>query len=353
MAGPLFALGSPEALRLKAHVSDRLSSHGLDDENLSEYVLVLLANNKSAAQVAAELQSIVGDELPASFTEWLFSTMDTVLQTGSGTAVAEGAAGDGAAAKIKAEPGLDPSAVEFTPESGEDTAMDISGRQPVPPKAPYRLLDKALRDATTSAGPTVSASSEAVRSKRPAPYVKEARADRQAERQQRSKVTESATTFTVTLAGQSAVERVDARPVRCVYWPSCNKGLDCPFWHPSEVCPNLPDCPEGDKCLYVHPTNSAQCKYGYSCTNPRCQYSHPSPALRKPAPTSYLPRPAKPIPCKFSPCLNPACPYVHDRSQQLGFANKTLVVGSSGVATSVSEIPCKVETRALGFFGLN
>lgn len=40
---------------------------------------------------------------------------------------------------------------------------------------------------------------------------------------------------------------------RCTYWPNCNRGDSCKFWHPKELCPNLAHCPDGDNCLYIHP----------------------------------------------------------------------------------------------------
>jgi len=44
-----------------------------------------------------------------------------------------------------------------------------------------------------------------------------------------------------------------SKVVRCSYWPNCNRGDECKFWHPKELCPNLNNCPDGDQCLYIHP----------------------------------------------------------------------------------------------------
>jgi len=30
--------------------------------------------------------------------------------------------------------------------------------------------------------------------------------------------------------------------VRCQYWPECNRGDQCKFWHPKELCKKYPNC---------------------------------------------------------------------------------------------------------------
>jgi hypothetical protein len=35
----------------------------------------------------------------------------------------------------------------------------------------------------------------------------------------------------------NALESTDTRLKRCTFWPQCAKGTDCPFHHPSELCP--------------------------------------------------------------------------------------------------------------------
>jgi len=51
----------------------------------------------------------------------------------------------------------------------------------------------------------------------------------------------------------STVTPEQSKAVRCTYWPNCNRGNECKFWHPKELCPNLNNCPYGDECLYIHP----------------------------------------------------------------------------------------------------
>jgi hypothetical protein len=149
-------------------------------------------------------------------------------------------------------------------------------------------------------------------------------------------------TFPKTTKTTTNVTPDKSKVVRCSYWPNCNRGEECKFWHPKELCPNLNNCPDGDQCLYIHPavpqnqlnknkkkkseaslevsenfalpkhtlqkkssrislngsvnqqptltkkiskaslkdTSSVaiECKFGANCTRPDCKFSHPSPA---------------------------------------------------------------------------
>jgi hypothetical protein len=58
---------------------------------------------------------------------------------------------------------------------------------------------------------------------------------------------------------------------RCVYYPNCTKGEDCPFFHPTEECTRFPNCAKGDNCDFVHPP----CKFGENCQRrPLCPFAH-------------------------------------------------------------------------------
>jgi len=58
---------------------------------------------------------------------------------------------------------------------------------------------------------------------------------------------------TTTNINASSVTPEQSKAVRCTYWPNCNRGDECKFWHPKELCPNLNNCQYGDECLYIHP----------------------------------------------------------------------------------------------------
>ncbi|KAI8055806.1 hypothetical protein BDF22DRAFT_672284 [Syncephalis plumigaleata] len=111
---------------------------------------------------------------------------------------------------------------------------------------------------------------------------------------------------------------INTNKTRCSFWPQCAKGSECPYHHPSTLCPLFPNCPKpADQCLYIHPatdhgmtngnttsTSTIPCKFGSYCTNNKCPFAH-SNASNSLAET----------PCRYYPnCLNPACPYKHGDS---------------------------------------
>mmetsp|Transcript_27616 Transcript_27616/g.54289 ORF Transcript_27616/g.54289 Transcript_27616/m.54289 type:complete len:529 (+) Transcript_27616:39-1625(+) len=53
-----------------------------------------------------------------------------------------------------------------------------------------------------------------------------------------------------------------AKLVKCVFWPNCTKGSDCPFHHPSELCSFFPNCRYGSTCLNIHPANAGPATRG-------------------------------------------------------------------------------------------
>ncbi|KAM9960085.1 hypothetical protein ACTFIW_009210 [Dictyostelium discoideum] len=118
---------------------------------------------------------------------------------------------------------------------------------------------------------------------------------------------------------------------RCSYWPLCRNAEACIYHHPTTQCLLFPNCTYGDKCLYIHP--SIPCKFGINCTNVDCVYNHPqrptAPVATPPAMNEipcrngfacpnkktgcgfYHPPPA----CKFGTSCNmgKACPFGHGK----------------------------------------
>jgi hypothetical protein len=112
---------------------------------------------------------------------------------------------------------------------------------------------------------------------------------------------------------------------RCVFFPACTKGAECPFFHPTEPCKNFPHCSFGNKCRYIHP----QCKFGSRCTRPGCAYFHPPEArvdckngfactLR----TTSCPYRHPPVGCYFGySCRNKGkCMFSHEKRCKFGTA---------------------------------
>jgi len=133
---------------------------------------------------------------------------------------------------------------------------------------------------------------------------------------------ESEVTFTVTLNGASSGKRTFAdsestdmemtgeenlthtngvkkfKKQRCQFWPSCKRGDDCMFHHPTFPCALFPRCPYGAECLFIHP--AVHCTFGTQCSRPDCQFNHPP----RPSPGN--------TPCrKGFACPRGNCPFLH------------------------------------------
>lgn len=107
---------------------------------------------------------------------------------------------------------------------------------------------------------------------------------------------------------------------RCKYWPACNAGNNCNFYHPTKPCRNFPKCSFGDKCLYIHPP----CKFNQNCARSDCPFAHPAvltaPVAKRRPPASHqygaikhhTVAPTTPK-CKFGfKCNNLACKFSHE-----------------------------------------
>ncbi|OMJ20189.1 Nuclear polyadenylated RNA-binding protein NAB2 [Smittium culicis] len=143
---------------------------------------------------------------------------------------------------------------------------------------------------------------------------------------------------------------------KCSSWPLCNLGNDCPYFHPTKICPNFPNCPlPSSECMYIHPSvdqkiptipgsfnltlnNKAEkqptslqvlCKFGVNCLNPNCQFVHPIEKSTKP--DSALLN----IRCKFYPnCMNTACPYQHPENNSASLLGASNPAGDSAITST-------------------
>ncbi|KAL2870963.1 mRNA-binding protein NAB2 [Aspergillus lucknowensis] len=134
---------------------------------------------------------------------------------------------------------------------------------------------------------------------------------------------------------------------------------DCPFAHQSPAAPEGTPVDVSDPCSYGaacknrkctarHPSPAVKsahqaeelCRFFPHCTNPHCHFKHPSmPLCRNGADCStpgckftHLQ-----TPCKFTPCLNPTCPYKHAEGQRGGFSDKVWTPDSAQERKHVSE----------------
>ena len=117
-----FSSDSPMALQLQQVVQAKLTEFGWttggDDTTLFEYILLMLANDKNEAQVAAELSNDLLDLGPENtetqqFAQWLFEQIEVLKRQLSG---------DGQVAQ-SIEGHMD-SAVEENANPAQDTEMD-------------------------------------------------------------------------------------------------------------------------------------------------------------------------------------------------------------------------------------
>jgi len=167
----------------------------------------------------------------------------------------------------------------------------------------------------------------------------------------------------------SSVKEEDTSRIRCQYWPNCNRGDQCKYWHPKELCKKFPNCPNGDNCLYIHPAvttpskpqskpsfnrrisqssntppdlsgerSAVECKYGANCTRLDCKFSHPSPALAKlnkqqniTSKISSQDKSSKAnVPCHYYPnCKNADCPYMHPNQKKNDTVNVACRYGAA------------------------
>lgn len=115
---------------------------------------------------------------------------------------------------------------------------------------------------------------------------------------------------------------------KCKYWPACNAGASCAYYHPTKPCRAFPNCRFGRKCLFIHPT----CKYNPNCAKPNCPFAHPAgsaivapAASRRPAFYRGNQQPLAPK-CKFgSNCMNRACQFTHTRNEPCRFGSNCLL----------------------------
>ncbi|RCH92682.1 hypothetical protein CU098_008943 [Rhizopus stolonifer] len=121
----------------------------------------------------------------------------------------------------------------------------------------------------------------------------------------------------------------ETKKERCKYWPTCKNGKECPYFHPSKVCRDFPNCPKkANECMFIHPETSQPplpvmtklpipCKFFPYCNNPVCPYMHPTPqqqqAFFMQTQPSFTPQRVQ-VPCKNGDaCTRPDCHFIHPR----------------------------------------
>eukprot|EP01103_Thecamoeba_quadrilineata_P011696 TRINITY_DN2840_c0_g1_i1.p1 TRINITY_DN2840_c0_g1~~TRINITY_DN2840_c0_g1_i1.p1 ORF type:complete len:373 (-),score=65.55 TRINITY_DN2840_c0_g1_i1:131-1249(-) len=319
---------------IKEKLSLITSSKDKDDNVLSEYVIVMVANQKTKQQVADSLEAFLGQSLSAEFTQWLWNTLDSKLSTKKSIEPDT---------QMNEVPPLHPSEISSTivqaDNNNNNTRTQVTGIS-------SRLLLHAVKEAVASTEDspkqttTHTYQTDNIDDNSNNATYNDNSSNTKSSLRKRSKkekprARDEEVTFTVTLNGvpdlegspqrskkrrssspnhaDSTVPDVEAdsgRPakkVRCSYWPFCKRGDECVYYHPVENCSKFPNCAFGDKCLFIHP--SISCKFGSTCNRIGCQFHHPQVSLPPLLPPSQTP----PVnPCRFgTSCSRPNCYFWH------------------------------------------
>jgi len=75
---------------------------------------------------------------------------------------------------------------------------------------------------------------------------------------------------------RETMKQKNKKLIRCTFWPTCDKGEQCPYLHPNKPCSAFPSCTFGQQCHYLHPS----CRYDGFCTRLDCPFTH---VIKKPA----------------------------------------------------------------------
>ncbi|KAI8799551.1 hypothetical protein BJ742DRAFT_845347 [Cladochytrium replicatum] len=360
---PEFALGTDAAERFKEELRVQvLQQLELNDDDLPDFIFVMVAHGRTRGEVYTELSDILGDDNdPSNFVDWIFTHGLSMVagqpETNGGSQAVQYASEEDVVQ-------LDPDAEDF--DDGETYPAETPHDQQSSPSR-KRTLDSDTPKQTAYSAPNISSNAESA-DERPAKFSKivwdlgpEPPAATPPDPLSRplpaGRRRVDNTTFTI------ANDNPPPAPMRCRFFPKCTRE-GCEFFHPTQPCAAYPNCPNtAETCLYIHPTPApvvaatgsipglTPCRFGAMCTRPGCHFAHPSPAslARMGGAGPGASRPQLNIPCKFYPnCSNPQCPYVHPYSSILAssvpFATSVQAVPAAGSATGPeSEIPCRYE----------
>ncbi|KAI7871685.1 hypothetical protein BDF14DRAFT_1740230 [Spinellus fusiger] len=106
---------------------------------------------------------------------------------------------------------------------------------------------------------------------------------------------------------------------RCKFWPTCQKGETCHYFHPRTICPDFPHCVKKvTECMFIHPETTKAtppsrgvkmnipCRFFPYCSNPVCPFMHPE------VPVQPTVAQRVPVPCnQGAECKRPGCHFIH------------------------------------------
>ncbi|KAI8348030.1 hypothetical protein EDC96DRAFT_313110 [Choanephora cucurbitarum] len=290
------------------------------DSTLSEFIVNLVQVGKSPEEVDQELSSLVGSDYDPNVTRWIFTR------------------------KQELENSLTTQQSEPQPEPKQDE-QPMETSEPPKNRIFSRALGRALNnDSRSEPSRRYQSSRREDRSRSRSPIRSSTRYERDnhrytSERRHDTRDSQRSGDVFSRVGPQensqsdrpSVFDRLGgSKPVvipprsldepkkkeRCKYWPACKNGKECPFFHPTKMCPDFPNCPKkASECTFIHPETS-------------------QPVIQPPVMNKL------PIPCKFFPyCNNPVCPYVHPivAPQQQAF----FMQAQSSFTQQRVQVPCK------------
>ncbi|EEB08302.2 poly(A) binding protein Nab2 [Schizosaccharomyces japonicus yFS275] len=227
-------LGNSEmSSKLHDAIEKKLTELNWSDEaaSLADFIIVMVTNGKNQQQIHEELVDLVGSELDASFSKWLFEKIDELEK---------------------------PQTAQTRPNVNETKETKI--KEASPKKSEQEITGSDSTPELKSAFPSV------VRTERVGQKLKTTTQKRF------NPLASSFKTHAQVAPSTKRFFQSDIQLPLCKYAEKCGRP-DCIFAHPS---------PASKDGMVL---SSKQCSAGRECDNPECVDSHPSPANH--AVTSY------------------------------------------------------------------
>ncbi|KAH7927458.1 hypothetical protein BV22DRAFT_1060945 [Leucogyrophana mollusca] len=139
-------IGTDRAAALQNSIQDELTARGYSqdaDPVMAEYITIMIINNKTAAQITAELEDLIGSDFDPSFTDWLF------VEAAKGAPESEAPLPAAASAPSQPEQPSD-----STSKPSREQPPHLSNRPPTAPRASAPIYQQALNQTFPSTSPS-------------------------------------------------------------------------------------------------------------------------------------------------------------------------------------------------------